>query len=193
MKKLYGIGLNDFEHNVKINGVSIKEYTLWKDMLKRCYSEKYHLKYPSYIDCYVDSRFHSFTFFYNYITNMIGFNCDDFCLDKDIVIKNNKCYSPETIVFVPSQINSMFIGNKKIRGEYPIGVHYCKRDKYFISKIKIDNKKVVLGYFNTPLEAFNAYKDAKENQAKVLAERWKDKIDERAYNALINYTVEIND
>ena len=48
-------------------------------------------------------------------------------------------------------------------------------------------------YFNTELEAFNAYKEAKENHLRELAEKWKSKIDERAYQALINYTVEITD
>ena len=48
-------------------------------------------------------------------------------------------------------------------------------------------------YFNTELEVFNAYKEAKENHLRELANKWKGKIDERAYQALINYTVEITD
>ena len=50
-----------------------------------------------------------------------------------------------------------------------------------------------LGYFKTEIEAFNAYKQAKESFIKEQAEKWKDKIDPRAYEALINYTVEITD
>ena len=50
-----------------------------------------------------------------------------------------------------------------------------------------------LGYYNTEIEAFDAYKQAKENYLKQLAEKWKDQIDERAYNALMNYQVEITD
>jgi hypothetical protein len=37
------------------------------------------------------------------------------------------------------------------------------------------------------------YKQAKEQQAKELAEKWKGSIDVRAYNALLNYTVNIED
>ena len=48
-------------------------------------------------------------------------------------------------------------------------------------------------YFNTEIEAFNYYKINKENYVKELAEKWKGQIDERAYEALINYTVEITD
>ena len=43
------------------------------------------------------------------------------------------------------------------------------------------------------LEAFNAYKEAKESFVKEQAEKWKDKIDSRAYNALLNYQVVIID
>ena len=50
-----------------------------------------------------------------------------------------------------------------------------------------------LGYFKTELEAYNAYKVAKESFIKEQANEWKDKIDNRAYEALINYTVEITD
>ena len=43
------------------------------------------------------------------------------------------------------------------------------------------------------IEAFNAYKKAKENYLKELANKWKGKIDPRAYEALMNYEVEITD
>ena len=50
-----------------------------------------------------------------------------------------------------------------------------------------------LGVYNTPGEAFLAYKQAKEAYIKEVANKWKDQIDPRAYNALINYQVEITD
>ena len=50
-----------------------------------------------------------------------------------------------------------------------------------------------VGYFNTEIEAFEAYKQAKENHLKEVAEKWKGKIDDRAYNALMEYQVEITD
>ena len=43
------------------------------------------------------------------------------------------------------------------------------------------------------IEAFNAYKQAKESFVKEQANKWKGKIGERAYNALMNYKVEITD
>ena len=58
---------------------------------------------------------------------------------------------------------------------------------------KNKGKQEYLGYYNTELEAFNAYKQAKEAFIKEQASKWKDKIDERAYEALMNYTVNIDD
>ena len=40
---------------------------------------------------------------------------------------------------------------------------------------------------------FNAYKKAKESFVKEQADEWKGKIDDRAYEALMKYIVEITD
>ena len=50
-----------------------------------------------------------------------------------------------------------------------------------------------LGYFKTELEAFKAYKIAKEAFVKEQANKFKSQIDPRAYEALMKYTVEITD
>lgn len=50
-----------------------------------------------------------------------------------------------------------------------------------------------LGTFKTPEQAFQAYKHAKENHIKLLAEKYRGQIDPRAYEALLNYKVEITD
>ena len=69
-----------------------------------------------------------------------------------------------------------------------------KKGKSFVARVnKNKGKQEKLGSFNTEIEAFNAYKKAKEAFVKEQANKWKDKIDERAYNALMNYTVDIND
>ena len=69
-----------------------------------------------------------------------------------------------------------------------------KKDKVFVAQVnKNKGKQEYLGYFNTELEAFNAYKTTKESFIKEQAEKWKGEIDHRAYNALMNYVVSIDD
>ena len=72
-----------------------------------------------------------------------------------------------------------------------IGVTQIKLLKHKLIKNK--GKSEYLGSFNTEIEAFNAYKVAKEAFVKEVAEKWKSQIDKRAYDSLMNYTVEITD
>ena len=55
------------------------------------------------------------------------------------------------------------------------------------------NKDYKLGYYEDAVEAFLVYKKARENYLKEKANQWRDQLDIRAYNALINYQVEITD
>ena len=88
----------------------------------------------------------------------------------------------------------MLLKSDKKRGGYLIGVSWNKRNKAFVAMVsKNKGNPEYLGYFNTELEAFNAYKTAKEVFVKEQANKFKSQIDDRAYNALMNYAVEITD
>jgi len=119
-------------------------------------------------------------------------------LDKDILIKGNKIYSPFNCVFVPDAVNSLFVKADKTRGNYPIGVYWHERDQEYRSQCSYINDKGIiknqwLGGYNTPEEAFEAYKSFKEDNIKKTADRFKDYIPQKLYNALYNYIVEITD
>ena len=93
--------------------------------------------------------------------------------------------------FVPAEINTLILKSEAIRGEYPIGVH--KRGSRFCGRCKVNNKDRFLGYTDTSEEAFYKYKKFKEQHIKDIANKWKDQIDPRVYEALMKYTVEITD
>ena len=188
-----GIGIIGDKHPSTSKGVATKEYLLWVSMLTRCYSDRYHKLRDSYKDCKASVNFQHYTYFYEWCNQQIGFN-DNWELDKDLLIKGNKIYSENSCVFLPSEINIALIKCKKRRGNYPIGVSYHIRRNKFVARVNIGEANTKsLGSFDTAIEAFNAYKTAKEAYLKELAEKWKDAIDPKAYNALINYQVEITD
>ena len=155
-------------------------------------------KYPTYKDCEVSENFKSYEYFYEWCHKQIGFGVDGngnpFQLDKDLLIKGNKVYSESTCVFIPAEVNTLLVKRTASRGEYLIGIYWNKKASAFVARVrKNTGKSEFLGYFKTELEAFKAYKQAKEEFIKEQANEWKDKIDVRAYEALMNYTVEITD
>ena len=191
---VYGIGVLGTKYLTTINGVKTKEYTLWQSMLKRCYSDVYKKQRPTYKGCKCSENFKYYEYFYEWCQSQVGFGNDGWQLDKDLLIKGNKVYSENTCIFIPTEINSVLIKCTATRGKHLIGVCWHDTNKAFVAQInKNKGNSKCLGYYSTEIEAFKAYKEAKENYLKELAKKWKDKIDNRAYEALINYTVDIND
>ena len=189
-----GVGAIGNKYPSTINGVHTKEYALWADMLRRCYSDSFKKKQPTYEGCEVSNKFKSYEYFYEWCNKQIGFGVKGWQLDKDLLIKGNKVYSENTCVFTPSEINSLLINCTATRGEHLIGVCWSKTANAFKATVrKSKGKQEYLGCFKTELEAFKAYKKAKEAIVKEQAEKWKSQIDIRAYNALMNYQVEIDD
>ena len=152
--------------------VCIQEYTKWLNMLQRCFDNKLKEKYPTYKDVTCCERWLCFANFledFAILKNEYNWNVDEkLQLDKDILHKGNKIYNLENCVLVPDYINFLFIKNDAKRGSYPVGVGYHKRDKKYQAQCRINRKLTHLGYYNTVEEAFNAYKQAKENELKEL-------------------------
>ena len=189
-----GVGVFGTKYPSRVNGVKTKEYKLWHSMLVRCYSDTIKKKHPTYIGCEVSDNFKSYEYFYEWCHSQIGFGNEGWHLDKDLLIKGNMVYSEDSCVFLPQEVNTLLVKRENTRGKYLIGVHWCNTKKVFVAQVsKNKGKSEYLGSFNTELEAFNAYKQAKESFVKEQANKWKDEIDIRAYNALTNYKVEITD
>lgn len=163
---------------------------LWHTTMKKAYNENYKLTKPSYKDCTVVAEWHNFQVFAKwYYKNYNPEIMQKWHLDKDILVKGNKHYSPETCCFVPCEINGLFIKSEKTRGKYPIGI--ARANKKGGYQVNANGKYI--GTFPTIEEAFQAYKTAKEVRIKEVAEKWKHLIEPKVYQALINYQVEITD
>lgn len=185
--------LGDGCYKTRVNGKPSKCYKTWSDMLKRCYSERLHKKFTTYIGCTVIDSWLNFQNFSKWFDqNYYEVDDEVMELDKDILVKGNKIYSPDTCVFVPQKINLLFVNRKNKRGNLPLGV-YRKSNKYVAQCNIGEHKQINLGYFDNYTDAFKAYKTYKESYIKKVANDYKCKIPDRLYLAMINYQIEILD
>ena len=194
-RSVYGVGYyGEGKYVAKINGKHTPYYKTWNDMMIRAYSNKLHKKFKTYKDCKVCEEWHNFQNFAKwYEENYYEIEGEKMHLDKDILVKGNKLYSPETCVFVPQRINSLFTKGDKRRNIYPIGVSLYKKTNKYVAHLNKNDKRKTLGYFDNTIDAFNCYKQAKENYIKEVADQYKDKIPKKLYDAMYKYEVEITD
>lgn len=193
-----GVGYNTSNIPTKINGKHTPEYAMWREMLRRCYSSEFQERFPHYKGCTVDASWHDFNNFYNDLINMVGYESigcrRSYNLDKDLLVRGNKVYSKDKCAIVPQEINKLIISRKSKRGEYPIGVHFSKSKGKFVAQVSLNGKyNMHVGYFDDVESAFLAYKSAKELRIKEMAKKYKNKISENVFLALINYEVSKDD
>ena len=189
---VYGIG---YLGNSEIDKES---YNCWQRMVCRCYSEEFKNNNTTYKDCKVCDEWLCYANFKEwYDINYYEIDSENIHLDKDILIKGNKIYSPNTCIFAPENINKIVELRGNDRGELLIGVYKCKKNtkhpyQSFI-KYKDNKTHTFLRSFKTVEEAFLVYKEAKEKEIKRIADEYKDKIPQKLYKALYNWEISIND
>lgn len=147
---VYGVGIND------TNSKKDKCYKHWSSMLSRCYSEKYHAIEPTYIGCSVCEEWIYLSKFKQWFEENYS---NGYQLDKDIIYKGNRVYSPKTCCFVPRELNTLFHSSLNNR-TLPIGVG--QHGNRFRASIVLSKKRTHLGLYPTAEQAFLAYKNAKE-------------------------------
>lgn len=187
-----GVGYLGNYPTVDEDGVKTKEYTTWRGMLERCYGS---MDLKAYKYCIVSEEFLNASYFKDWYNKQVGAHREGFHLDKDILSDDCKVYAEDTCVLVPREVNSFFMKtNNKVMSDYPTGVTY-NRDctiKPFVMKYN-NGGDLIESYHDNEWSAFLAYKQAKENRAKELAEKWRGQIDNRVYEKLINYKVLLTD
>ena len=175
----------------KIDKKNKKSYDVWNSMIQRCYLTTYQKRQPTYIGCSVCDEWLCFENFEKWFNeNYYEIPNERVCLDKDILVKGNKIYSPSTCIFVPQNINTLFTKCNVNRGKYPIGVQLTKTKS---KPYRAEMRGHYIGHFETTEEAFQAYKKVKEQHIKEIANEYKDKIPQKLYEALYAYKVEITD
>jgi hypothetical protein len=192
-KSVCGVGFfGEGDYKGTLNGKRTKVYNTWVQMIHRCYSEKLQKKQPAYIGYSVAEEWKCFQVFAKwYDENFYEIEGETMELDKDILGKESRIYSPDTCIFVPKIINTLI--KKRQDRELPTGVTKIN-DRYQSHCYNVDiGKNEHLGYFDTVEEAFQIYKEYKEVVIKKVAEYYKSRIPGILYEAMINYKVEITD
>ena len=119
------------------NGKDTKSYTCWRGMLARCYNEHCLKLKPSYRGVEVCKEWHNYQnfakWYYNNIPEEDGIA---YQLDKDILSKEVRIYSPSTCTFVSNQVNSEVALSKDYTFIDPKG---GRREVYNLNKFCKDN------------------------------------------------------
>lgn len=171
------------------------------NMWNRCYNDHIHEIKPWYRECTICDEWYSIPRKGEDHSGMHAFN--DWIndgnfymiegeptvqLDHDILVKGNKIYSPETCVFAPKSINSMFGGFAKTSDNgLPQGVIHGPHGKFKTSL------QCIHDVFDTPEEAHAVW--AEHQKAKIInvADRYYGKIPMKLYDAMLNWQFNIAD
>lgn len=188
--KHFGVGVYDIDNVHELTSIVEKARSCWRAMIQRCYDKKFQKKHPTYIGCYVCDSWLTFSVFLRWFKDNY---VEGFELDKDLLVKGNKVYSPDTCCFVPHEINGFLCKCDKLRKkDLFIGVKK-NSDNTFSAMVRKGMKNFVYGKYATELSAFDKYKQEKESYAKEIANKYSSVISEKAYKALVNYKVDLND
>lgn len=188
-KLLWGVGINDADYKLtayeNIIDINLKQarklvwicpfYSRWRGMIGRCYSSKFAENNPSYIGCTVCEEWLTFSTFKAWMEKQ---DWEGKHLDKDILVRGNKIYSPETCIFVTQSVNNFFLSENAANREFPTGVTWHSRDKVFHARCgnPFTGKTENLGIFDCPLKAHEAWKRRKSELAIKLSMEQEDMV-----------------
>jgi hypothetical protein len=184
-----GVGfIGNGKYPCRVGGKVTKEYSHWSAMLQRVYEPD---GVTAYEDVSVAECWRNFQGFAHWCQSQKGFSEGCFNLDKDLLKKGNRVYSPDHCCFIPYHVNTAITGMKCFNTSGETGV-YKSKTGMFCAEITMNGSKVHLGSFKTKEQASFAYKNAKESYVQSLAEVYKERVAENVYNAIKNWRVNDN-
>lgn len=187
-----GVGFNDVQFQVKVDGKIVWQYHLWGHMLGRCFDAKFKQRSPTYEAATCCDDWLSFATFVEWLNKEVGYSgkLDGYQLDKDLIIKGNKTYSPDVCSLVPQAVNSLLTDHGAARGEFPVGVTFDKGRGKFRACLNCFGRHKHLGYYTTIESASFAYKIDKEAHIKVVALQHKGVLKPAVFESLMNWGIQ---
>ncbi len=112
---IHGVGyLGGDYYKCDRKGIDLKCYDTWRNMLSRCYSELALSTHPTYIKSEVCEEWQNYQNFAEWFHENYPKDDAEYHIDKDIIKKGNKIYSPDYCSFVTANENIMEM-NKRLR------------------------------------------------------------------------------
>ena len=130
--RMLGVGYHGFgPYKGTEQGKLTKPYTLWYDMLNRCYNVKLHSsKHSTYVGVTVCEEWHNFQNFAKWLEQNY---VEGWALDKDLIGGN--IFSPQTCVYTPTEVNMAEAHLRKAKNENP--EFSTRYDEFVKSAIRI--------------------------------------------------------
>lgn len=161
----------DYTVQPRADGIKLKScpyYVVWSSMKFRCDGRRKGRR--TYEDVTACEDWHSFINFKSWMELQ---DWEGKQLDKDILIKGNKIYSPESSRFIPARINSLFLDSGAIRGDLPLGVTKTSSGKY-ASQIRIGERNRLRSLFDDPLAAHLFWVEHKALLIETIIQEWEE-------------------
>lgn len=171
-----GGSINDLPYPVRQGGILCPYYKKWMHMLDRSYSYRYNYPESSYYGTYVCDEWLKASSFKDWMEKQVWQGLE---LDKDILVKGNKVYSPETCCFVPKKINVYFLASVLVKSKMdrslPLGSHIRVYDGVKTRSIDYicNCGGKYLGIFKDPFDAHKAWQEQKVKDIRDIVSWWK--------------------
>ena len=171
-------------------------YSIWNGIYNRCYKGDEAYEGSFMCDLWLNDK-DSFAEWWS----AEYYECDgeSMAVDKDLLLPGNKEYAPDRSCIIPQTLNTMLSNCKKHRlpkwksakMNLPLGVRYDSSMKMYYSEIKPygHDEVIKLSYWETPEQAFEEYKRHKQADILIMADKYKNKVPKKVYDALLRFEV----
>lgn len=180
-KKNYGIAINDAPYitSPTVDGkvVTCPYFKTWRNMLDRAYSECWKKRRPSLEGVTVCEEWLHFMNFRDWMERQLW---EGRYLDKDILIRGNKEYSPSACAFILNATNRLMNFDHNSDRLLGADFHMGRWRALYSGKY--------LGHYDTQEQAHTAWKAAR---AKALVEAAMVETDPRVPPVLLRYAAEL--
>jgi len=172
-KKVVGVGINDAPYPVLRRDGDKKytcpKYAMWCRMLARCYDSLTHTRQPTYVGCLVCDEWLLFSNFLSWLESQDWQNKQ---LDKDLLRRDNRLYSPDFCCFLTHRVNTFLKDNGNTRGDQPLWVTYKSHKGLYAANVSdpLQRYSNYIGSYRCPIKAHKAAKAKKHEYAVELAE-----------------------